>query len=432
MTPQIRFEHVYKRYNLGLGKIGLRGTVAKAIRRAVSRKDPDADRKTLWALKDVSFEVEKGKALGLIGPNGAGKTTALKILAKITQPTSGLVELKGRVSALIELGAGFHPDLTGRENIYLNGSILGLTQREIARKFDRIVDFSGLERFIETPVKRYSSGMYVRLAFSVAAHVEPDVLLVDEVLAVGDAQFRQKCAQRIDALQKQGTTIVFVAHNLFLVKSVCDEAIFMTNGIVRERGDVVEAIKAYESWIHQNQTLAFESQNDILDPSLAVPVVLNLIEVLPVDGSNQQGGFSYRDAAEIRVHYTVAQPVDDPILVLRINRADGVTCAMIRTCDYGYSLDRLEGEGVVSVGVDPLQLSGGAYSIEAKLMTGAIDGMPLAKLNSSWFEVSGKSLSQEEASGVYVPQVSWVRLAEQHPSNGSAGELRNGSSNGSR
>lgn len=431
MAPQIRFEHVYKRYNLGLGKVGLRGTVAKTLRRAVLRKDPDAERKTLWALKDVSFEVEKGKALGLIGPNGAGKTTALKILAKITHPTSGLVELKGRVSALIELGAGFHPDLTGRENIFLNGAILGLTQKEIARKFDRIVDFSGLERFIETPVKRYSSGMYVRLAFSVAAHVEPDVLLVDEVLAVGDAQFRQKCAQRIDALQKQGTTIVFVAHNLFLVKSVCDEAIFMTNGIIRERGDVVEAIKAYESWIHQNQTLALEHQDEVLDPSMAVPVVLNRIDVLPADGSNQ-GTFSYQDAAEIRVHYTAAQPVDDPILVLRINRADGVTCAMIRTSDYGYALDRLEGEGVVSVGVDPLQLSGGAYSIEAKLMTAAIDGMPLAKLNSSWFEVTGKSLSQEEASGVYVPQVSWVRLDEHLTAGESAGDFRDGSTNGSR
>ena len=195
------------------------------------------------------MDIEPGAALGLVGPNGSGKTTSLKLLSRITFPSAGRVHINGRISALIELGAGFHPDLTGRENVYLNGTILGMKKHEIDKRFDQIVDFSGIERFIDTPVKRYSSGMYVRLGFSVAAHVEPDVLLVDEVLAVGDAQFRQKCARRIEELQSIGTTIVFVAHNLYLVRSVCDQAVFLLKGQVQQQGTVDDVLNRYENWL---------------------------------------------------------------------------------------------------------------------------------------------------------------------------------------
>lgn len=410
MTPIIRFEHISKRYRLGTGSTGLREALANGIKQRIRRTEPDGNEtRNLWALDDVSFKLNKGDALGLIGPNGAGKTTILKILAKITNPTTGIVNINGRVAALIELGAGFHPDLTGRENIYLNGAILGLSHREISRSFDRIVDFSELERFIDTPVKRYSSGMYVRLGFSVAAHIEPDVLLVDEVLAVGDAQFRQKCAGRIEELRKIGTTIVFVAHNLYLVKSVCDTAIYMNHGRIQTQGDTVEAISAYESWMFNNQITKSTSRMDQQDPSDTFVVNFTGVEIRRLNGSVREN-FYHGDAVEIRVHYETKQPILQPNLVLRITRSDGATCCMIRTNDYGHHLDSLEGSGVISVAVDPLQLASGAYTIEAKLMMTSIDGIPLALKNSPWFEVKGLSLGYEEISGVYVPSVKWARL----------------------
>lgn len=410
MDPIIRFEHITKRYRLGAGSTNLREAITAGVKQLTRRTDRIGDKtRNLWALDDVSFDLNKGDALGLIGPNGAGKTTIMKILAKITRPTSGKVDIKGRVSALIELGTGFHPDLTGRENIYLNGTILGLSRKEIARTFDRIVDFSELENFIDTPVKRYSSGMYVRLGFSVAAHIEPDVFLVDEVLAVGDAEFRQKCARRIEELRKLGTTIVFVAHNLWLVKSVCDSAIYMDNGQIQVHGDVVDAIKAYESRMHQNQILHFNQKQNEHDPSRSSLVDFTAVEVRPLNGEVTTK-FSHGDPVEVRVHYDVKQPINQPNVVLRISRADGTTCSMVRTLDYGYQIGNLEGKGVISIAIDPLQLSGGAYVIEAKLMMESIDGVPLAAKHSSWFEVEGLSLSHVEASGVFVPRVIWARL----------------------
>ena len=180
----------------------------------------------IWALKDVSFEVKQGEVLGIIGRNGAGKSTLLKILCKITDPTSGVAEIRGRVSSLLEVGTGFHPELTGRENIYLNGTILGMTKKEVDHKFDEIVDFSGMEKFIETPVKRYSSGMKVRLAFSVAAHLEPEILLIDEVLAVGDADFQKKCLSKMEDVGQEGRTVLFVSHNMPAITRLCKRAIW--------------------------------------------------------------------------------------------------------------------------------------------------------------------------------------------------------------
>lgn len=410
MDPIIHFEHVSKHYQLGSGNTNLREAITGGVEQLTRRIDRDRNgTKNLWALEDVSFYLNKGDALGLIGPNGAGKTTILKILAKITRPTSGKMDIKGRVSALIELGAGFHPDLSGRENIYLNGAILGLSRKEISRVFDRIVDFSGLERFIDTPVKRYSSGMYVRLGFSVAAHIEPDVLLVDEVLAVGDAQFRQKCALRIGELRKLGTTIVFVAHNLYLVKSVCDSAIYMNHGRIQAYGDTVEAINAYENWMFKNQITEFRSEMDKQDPGASSLVNLTAVEIRSLNGS-VCNKFKHGDAVEIRVYYEAKQPVYQPNLVLRVSRSDGTTCFMIRTDDYGHYLDDLDGNGVISVMVDPIQLSSGAYTIEAKLLMRSLDGIPLALKHSSWFEVEGLSLGHEEASGVFIPRVQWARV----------------------
>ena len=210
--------------------------------------EPDSDNPSqdiIWALKNISFEVKRGEVLGIIGKNGAGKSTLLKILSKITGPTNGSAEIHGRVSSLLEVGTGFHPELTGRENIYLNGSILGMRKKELNRKFDEIVEFSGIEKFIDTPVKRYSSGMQVRLAFSVAAHLEPEIMVIDEVLAVGDADFQKKCLNKMEHVGKHGRTVLFVSHNLPAVTRLCQRAILLEEGKLMEDGPSSRIVSAY-------------------------------------------------------------------------------------------------------------------------------------------------------------------------------------------
>lgn len=207
--------------------------------------NPSQDDTDLWALKDVSFEVKQGEVIGIIGRNGAGKSTLLKILSRITEPAAGRVELHGRVASLLEVGTGFHPELTGRENIYLNGAILGMRRTEIARKFDEIVAFAEIERFLDTPVKRYSSGMYVRLAFAVAAHLEPEILLVDEVLAVGDAAFQKKCLGKMGNVAKEGRTVLFVSHNMVAVQTLCQRAIWLDAGRLKMQGSIGEVVTTY-------------------------------------------------------------------------------------------------------------------------------------------------------------------------------------------
>lgn len=201
----------------------------------------------IWALKNVSFNVTKGEVLGIIGANGAGKSTLLKILSKITDPTKGRAEIRGKVASLLEVGTGFHPELTGRENVYLNGTILGMTKKEVKQKFDEIVDFSGVEKFVDTPVKRYSSGMAVRLAFSVAAHLETDILLVDEVLAVGDAAFQKKCVGKMNDVVKQGKTILFVSHNMAALENLCSRSILLRDGMIADVGPTKKVIQGYLS-----------------------------------------------------------------------------------------------------------------------------------------------------------------------------------------
>ncbi len=213
-----------------------------------------------WALKDVSFNVEQGEVLGIIGRNGAGKSTLLKVLSRITSPTTGRVLTRGRVASLLEVGTGFHPELTGRENIYLNGAILGMTQKEVSQKFDQITAFAGLEKFVDTPVKRYSSGMYVRLAFSVAAHLEPEVLLIDEVLAVGDSEFQNKCLGKLNEVARDGRTVIFVSHNLSMVQSLCNSAIVMDRGLLVANGDVQPLVSEYLALLGQDAGINFKDR----------------------------------------------------------------------------------------------------------------------------------------------------------------------------
>ena len=406
MAPAVQFHHVSKAYRLGESTITVGEWLQQSAKRLTGRNIKNKE--TLWALHDVSFEIPKGQALGLIGPNGAGKSTTLKLLAKITQPTSGRIDTHGRIAALIELGAGFHLDLTGRENTFLNAAILGMPLKKANRLFDEIVAFAGLEKFIDTPLKRYSSGMQVRLGFAIAAHVEPEILLVDEVLAVGDSQFRQKCIQRIEELQKIGTTIVFVSHNLYMVKNVCNLGLFITEGKIHTLGPVVEAINAYENWFHESQSRERQSQSG----KKGRPVEASAVDISRVQVKNPAGdkldNFQYNEPIEVAVHYRAHEPISSPNLALFFVRADGITAAMIRTADYGYQLSDLFGEGVISVTVDPLQLGGGAYVVEAGIL-GGLD-VPLSRGHSQWFQVEGLGFSSRERSGVFVPKVASVQI----------------------
>lgn len=245
----IRVENLGKQYKIGRSRVRhdtLRDSIAASLKRNNSGNDvrPTGD-DTFWALKDVSFEIKPGEVVGIIGRNGAGKSTLLKILSRITEPTVGFVDIYGRVGTLLEVGTGFHPELTGRENIYLSGAILGMKRNEIARKFDEMVAFAEIDKFIDTPVKRYSSGMYVRLAFSVAAHLEPEILLVDEVLAVGDAAFQTKCLGKIGDVAREGRTVIFVSHNMEAIQRICPESLLLENGIVLGHGGTPNVIRTY-------------------------------------------------------------------------------------------------------------------------------------------------------------------------------------------
>jgi lipopolysaccharide transport system ATP-binding protein len=242
----LKVENVSKRFSRGEMHDSLRDFIPSLFARLARRAPPAAaSAKEFWALREVSFELNRGEAFGIIGSNGAGKSTILKLITGIMRPTSGSIELNGRLSALIEVGAGFHPDLTGRENIYLNGTILGMRRAEIDRKFDAIVDFSGLSDFIDTPVKRYSTGMYARLGFSVAAHVDPDILIVDEVLSVGDIVFQNRCLEKMNEIIRSGATVIFVSHNLRAISELCPRSILLEQGRITAAGPSQEVLKSY-------------------------------------------------------------------------------------------------------------------------------------------------------------------------------------------
>lgn len=300
----IKVENLSKRYRIGL-KEEMHDSIGSAIIDFIktpwrnyrkyrslykfdnidSTQDTDSGNNSsdiIWAVRDVSFEVKEGEVLGIIGKNGAGKSTLLKIISKITDPTGGQIRIRGRVSSLLEVGTGFHPELTGRENVYLNGTILGMTKNEIDKKFDQIVDFSGIEKFIDTPVKRYSSGMKVRLAFSVAAHLEPDVLIIDEVLAVGDARFQKKCLSKMKEVGKQGRTVLFVSHNMAAVKSLCDRVILLGEGGVIQDGLPQMVISTYLN--SELYTSAFREWPDPIEAPGGEVARLRAVRVRSEDG----------------------------------------------------------------------------------------------------------------------------------------------------
>ncbi len=289
-TPVIRFENISKKYRLGsIGTRTLRGDLQRWWSRVVGNNDPNLKvghinrlnysprgnaSDYVWALKDINLDVNKGDILGIIGKNGAGKSTLLKLLSRITAPTTGVIKIKGRIASLLEVGTGFHPELTGKENVYLNGAILGMTKSEITDKFDEIVEFAGVSKYIGTPVKRYSSGMYVRLAFAVAAHLEPDILVVDEVLAVGDAEFQRKAIGKMqDVSRGEGRTVLFVSHNMGAVRDLCTKALILKEGGLDFIGSTEDAITNYLKSVDNKLSSVYvnsnpNSESDILEVSL--------------------------------------------------------------------------------------------------------------------------------------------------------------------
>jgi lipopolysaccharide transport system ATP-binding protein len=314
----LRVENLSKQYRIGqrTGYGMLRESIADRLRgrRARQRiRRESTDRDLIWALKDISFELERGGILGIIGSNGSGKSTLLKILSRITQPTSGRAEIRGRVGALLEVGTGFHLELTGRENIYLSGNILGMRKAEIARKFDEIVEFSGVERFIDTPVKRYSSGMAVRLGFAVAAHLEPEVLLVDEVLAVGDVAFQKRCLGKMEGMAGSGRTVLFVSHGMGAVKSMCTQAILLEGGRLRMHGPVAHVVDSYLAGSTRTPTTqATFPENEELEIQ-----ILRTELVSGCSGRNQE-------TTELKCTYVVRRALQgDILLCVEVrNRAD--------------------------------------------------------------------------------------------------------------
>jgi lipopolysaccharide transport system ATP-binding protein len=253
----------------------------------------------LWALKDVSFEVQQGDVVGIIGRNGSGKSTLLKVLSRIVEPTEGKVTMKGRVASLLEVGTGFHPELSGRENIYLNGAVLGMSKREIKRKFDEIVAFSEVEKFLDTPVKFYSSGMYVRLAFSIAAHLEPDILIVDEVLAVGDIEFQRKSLGKMEEVTKEGRTVLFVSHNMGSVRSLCNTGILLTNGEVEKTGKINEVVDAYMNAGGRREGEAlFESRS---------PIHISSVAIKTSSSKKPKATVSYREPFSVEIEVKAAE-----------------------------------------------------------------------------------------------------------------------------
>lgn len=291
----IQVDNLSKQYRLGqVGRKTLHDDVNRWLHKMVGKEDPylkigeENDRSIkgssdyVWALRDINFEVKQGEVLGIIGRNGAGKSTLLKILSKVTAPTKGTVKIKGGIASLLEVGTGFHPDLSGRDNIFLNGAILGMTKKEVQTKFNAIVDFSGIERYIDTPVKRYSSGMYVRLAFAVAAHLEPDILIIDEVLAVGDVEFQKKCLGKMkDVSEKEGRTVLFVTHQMDAISRLCEKVIVLKNGNCFYKGDAKDAIKIYLEKGSNNAAITQWSKN------MPGSSTVKLIEVRLIDEQEQ-------------------------------------------------------------------------------------------------------------------------------------------------
>jgi len=317
MVEKISLNNVSKKYRIGKSSLNIR-TLFNSVK---------TETKFHWAVKDINFRLKSGESLGIIGPNGAGKTTILKLLSKVTFPTSGKIEMNGRFSALIELGAGFHPELSGRENVFLNGTILGMRKVDIQKRFDQIVEFAGIQKFIDTPVKRYSSGMYARLGFSVAAHVDPEILLVDEVLAVGDMAFQKKCYERMLDLIQNGTTLIFVSHNMRAVQKVCQKSIVLYRGQIAFHGTSSDATAEYSNILRkaasENTDVATENIVDGIGQRIMThEAVIEHVEIQKENGVSSLS-FESGECVHVLASVKTSTVVESPVIAITVRTPEG-------------------------------------------------------------------------------------------------------------
>ena len=368
--PVISIEHLTKQYDLGV--IGT-GTLSRDLNRwwARARKQPDPYTRigqkdaferigeTILALDDVSFQVEQGEALGIIGRNGAGKSTLLKILSRVTAPTSGVVKVKGRIGSLLEVGTGFHPELTGRENVYLNGAILGMKKAEVTKKFDEIVDFAGVEKFIDTPVKRYSSGMYVRLAFAVAAHLDPEILIVDEVLAVGDAEFQKKCLGKMGDVASEGRTVLFVSHNMGAVQNLCKNSILLSDGKISHTGLSGDVVQYYLSKLNQDV-----ATHDLRNMARRSNSGFRFTQTWVENEQGEKGGaVKVGKPFKIVVEYEIESEtvLKDPYVAFALRESTGGYISDLWNQGAGYHWDEIPRKGRIDCKIPRCNLNQGTY-----------------------------------------------------------------------
>jgi lipopolysaccharide transport system ATP-binding protein len=415
MRPIIKVENVSKQYRIGARADSyqtLRDSLAAAVSSPLRRLRGGAARAgdTIWALRDVNFEVNPGEVLGLVGHNGAGKSTLLKILSRITEPTAGRVELYGRLGSLLEVGTGFHPELTGRENVYLSGAILGMSRQEITRKLDAVVAFSGVEKFIDTPVKRYSSGMYVRLAFSVAAHMEPEILLVDEVLAVGDLAFQQKCLDHMTRLKQSGMTLLLVSHNMSAIQSTCARSLYLDGGRVVEFGDTASVLKTYRGVTRS----ASPADAQTLAAAQTSGVSIVGFRMFGEDGESRRA-FNFGERVRVQIDLRATRRVEAPIINFGFKRGDGVLVCNYNNWYDKFQIDYVEGDCRLEGWLPPLRLVPHHYEIyvnvwparSSDLTPGDLGRLqPITWRHFGDFSVEGSPLTDQD--GVFqVPALRW-------------------------
>ncbi len=411
MNNMIEARGVSKKYNITKSEAPY-----MSLREQILRLGKQQKKETFWALKDLSFNVKPGECLGIIGKNGAGKSTLLKILSRITPPTEGTISMRGRVASLLEVGTGFHPELNGKENIYLNGSVLGMKASEIKKRMEEIVDFSGVERFLETPLKHYSSGMQMRLAFAVAAHLDPEILLIDEVLAVGDTEFQKKCIGRMGQVSRSGRTVIFVSHDLGSLKSLCPTSILLKQGTLAFHGNTEDAIAQYMTNTVDEKSSLISQKNRKGNGS----VIFTKIELLQGSKLIPSNSFISGDQLTIKLHYTVSSTsikISDVHVGIQIHDFLGKFVTVFNNKTSGFNFSHLPKEGFFECTVDKLPITSGNYSVSAGLIINNILADQVS--NISEFSVSPGDffgtgfVKKEKREGVYIPH-NWEIKSDNH------------------
>jgi lipopolysaccharide transport system ATP-binding protein len=423
----IRVENLGKKYILGHQKQerykSLRDTIAnrsksfgRKLLKPFDKQSPQQTAEEFWALKDVSFEIKQGDRVGILGRNGAGKSTLLKVLSRITDPTCGRISIKGRVASLLEVGTGFHPELTGRENIFLNGAILGMSKLEIKKKFDEIVSFAEVEKFLDTPVKRYSSGMYVRLAFAVAAHLEPEILVVDEVLAVGDAQFQQKCLGKMEEVGKEGRTVLFVSHNMGTITQLCTRGIYLISGEVAYTGDVNSVVSKYLMGGDVNKTKIklVKNEEEIRKNKTFFYTTITITDHEKIESSE----IDVRYPFYLNLEYEVTEPIRNLELTVRIYTSDGRP--VITTCQSDCSPESLDireiGIYQASIKLPAMFLMPGSYMVSVSAHEPMVEIFDIHEyiLHFSIIETGTKlqKYQNHHQLGVVIAELNWLEKTQ--------------------